>query len=569
MLKSFFSTRKGKITVVAVALGIIALAAAVLLASCGGYRTTAVNDFNGITKVLSGKSTSDVFVGMHLKSGDDVTVGEQADLTLVLDNDKLVYAPEKTHFWLEVSGRKSDGRTKIHLDKGSVLCRVDTKLSESQSFEVETPNSTMSVRGTVFKVSVFEDENGDKYTVLDVFEGDVYAVAEREDGSTIDDSRDIGSGHAAIIRSDPSLSEFLDAEEIEDIEFPEGMELFISDIDGTGKNVTILSSKVFYTDMQNYEIMSMVKRLTEGEAQFLGMAIDDGRDIGIKKELLYDIAEVTPHEFIESEDEPGTLVCSVCGEVIKSNENSSEDTKTVSSDSKNINQKETVSPAVSKPTSKQQLPLTSEQAAKAKQVLAAQVTPTVAPTPTPLWTDPILDDDDDSDDGDDDSDDSNSCSHVYVETSRKYADCTHPDIVTEECSKCGDTRTREVGSPLGHNYSGSNWEYHYDPPGSYIAGYASRACSNQCGSEEECRSHTLSWKWEDGQIIAQGTYSHTAICSNCAMYFQQDCTPDTSHWEYDTDSHWRKCTVCGEKTRWMAHDYTTNQGKCAVCGYTP
>ena len=47
------------------------------------------------------------------------------------------------------------------MSEGSVLCRLDSKLGDEEIFEVETPNSVMSVRGTIFKMTIYKDENGE------------------------------------------------------------------------------------------------------------------------------------------------------------------------------------------------------------------------------------------------------------------------------------------------------------------------------------------------------------------------------------------------------------------------
>lgn len=46
---------------------------------------------------------------------------------------------------------------------------LSEKLSEKSSYEVTVPNSTMAVRGTVFRVAIVYDEGGDSYTTVQVF----------------------------------------------------------------------------------------------------------------------------------------------------------------------------------------------------------------------------------------------------------------------------------------------------------------------------------------------------------------------------------------------------------------
>ena len=140
-MKTFLTTLKGKIIAgVSTAVVVGGIAAAVIIAN-SGFRTIVVNAFNGVTTIVNGSKTSEAYEGLHLKAGDDVTVGSSADLTLAMDEDKHVYAEPNTHFWVEAKGKLGNTKTKVYMDEGSNLFRIDDKLSESEYFEVDTPNS--------------------------------------------------------------------------------------------------------------------------------------------------------------------------------------------------------------------------------------------------------------------------------------------------------------------------------------------------------------------------------------------------------------------------------------------
>lgn len=180
--------KKPKAKIVAAAGGgcavVAAVVVAVLLSRQESYRTVAVAETNGITLVVNETSAGEnAYVGMHLYSGDDVTVQNSADLTLLLDMDKYVYAEEHTHFWLETAGSSDKGRTVIHLAEGSELNRLKNQLKEGESYQVDTPNSTMAVRGTVFRVTVYYDENGMAYTLIEVLDGAVQVDLKTVEGS--------------------------------------------------------------------------------------------------------------------------------------------------------------------------------------------------------------------------------------------------------------------------------------------------------------------------------------------------------------------------------------------------
>lgn len=181
-MKNFLSSTKGKIIAGAVTLLLIAGVVVLIILLNTGYRLIRVKDLNGTSKVTSGLSVSDAFKGQNLVSGDNVEVFENSYLMLALDSDKHVVASELTKFSVEAFGvAGKDSRTIIHLEKGSISNEIDTKLLPSESYVVESPNASMSVRGTVFSVNVFFDNEGLCHTTVEVKDG-VVELAEKDTG---------------------------------------------------------------------------------------------------------------------------------------------------------------------------------------------------------------------------------------------------------------------------------------------------------------------------------------------------------------------------------------------------
>ena len=137
-------------------------------------RNISVTDINGTAEVTKSGKSKDAFKGQQLVSGDAVDVHSSSDMTLILDEDKHVFASENSHFALEATGKSGATKTKIIVDNGTTLIGIDNKLSDEETFEVATPNATMAVRGTVFYVTVTKTEDGTK-TELVVKEGTVEA----------------------------------------------------------------------------------------------------------------------------------------------------------------------------------------------------------------------------------------------------------------------------------------------------------------------------------------------------------------------------------------------------------
>ena len=209
----FLKTAKGKVTMIGgttvVAVGIIV---AVLLQG-GGYRSILVKQVEGTVNIVGEKNNGEAYSGERLYSGDDVTVLEASSLTMCMDNDKYVYADANTHFKLEASPAKEDSRIRIILDKGSELNELKSKLGSNDSYEVDTPNSTMSVRGTVFRVTVYVGSDGLVYTLLEVKEGLVFVRLKTQDGTFNGVEREFKAGESALIRGNFEFSEFIENDE--------------------------------------------------------------------------------------------------------------------------------------------------------------------------------------------------------------------------------------------------------------------------------------------------------------------------------------------------------------------
>ena len=86
---------------------------------------------------------------------------------------------------------------------------LSEKLSEKSSYEVTVPNSTMAVRGTVFRVAIVYDEDGDSYTTVQVFEGIVGCRLIFPDGTISEEEVQLAPGKEVLIHGDTSISEYV------------------------------------------------------------------------------------------------------------------------------------------------------------------------------------------------------------------------------------------------------------------------------------------------------------------------------------------------------------------------
>lgn len=226
-MKELMKTTKGKAIAGAVcAVVIVGVILAVVLKK-DGYRSISVEDVKGTVNVVGERNNGQAYKGQRLYSGDDVTVMEASELVMCADNEKYVYADENTHFVLEASSPKESSRIKIKIDKGSELNVLNAKLGVDDSYEVDTPNSTMSVRGTTFRVTVYMGNDGFIYTLLEVTEGRVLCRLKTRTGEYNGVEKEFGPGESALIRGNDDLSEFVVGEE--------GQEVRILDYDNLPK----------------------------------------------------------------------------------------------------------------------------------------------------------------------------------------------------------------------------------------------------------------------------------------------------------------------------------------------
>ena len=186
----------------------LALLLVLLLILCGcsgekeeAYRMIQVLEVLGTVSVERvSVGTMDAYEGMRLESGDKITVGAESWLKIKMDEDKYALVEPGSVLRLEATGNSSDSKTVLHLEAGAVSNRLEEKLSDASSYEVNTPNSTMAVRGTVFRVEVTIDEDGVSISNVSVYGGSVATHLVYPDG-TVDEE------HMAVLLVDGTAAQ--------------------------------------------------------------------------------------------------------------------------------------------------------------------------------------------------------------------------------------------------------------------------------------------------------------------------------------------------------------------------
>lgn len=173
------------------------------------YRIIKVYEFDG-DGVVNRKSIGDIepYNNMVLESGDNI-IHNSGLMTLKLDEDKYVYVEENSEFSLEATGTSENSKTTINLVRGAITNEIQNKLNGESSYEINTPNSTMAVRGTTYYVQVYKDEEGVNYTRVSVFEGKVSTKLMYADGTIEENEVGVEAGKEVIIYEDDTTTDYL------------------------------------------------------------------------------------------------------------------------------------------------------------------------------------------------------------------------------------------------------------------------------------------------------------------------------------------------------------------------
>ncbi len=229
-------SKKGLIIGIIVALVILIIVVVIIILSNKdeSYRIIKVYELEGKALVFrEDEGEIEAYNNMVLESGDVIELAS-GTMTLKLDDDKYVYVEEGSQFELVATGTKADSRTTINLNKGAITNEIQSKLSKESSYEVNTPNSNMAVRGTTFRVCIYEID-GVLYTRNTVFEGEVATKLKYKDGTYSVEVVTVPGGKEVIIYEDDTTTDYLTG--VVDIDYeslPEEIKALVEEILGVG-----------------------------------------------------------------------------------------------------------------------------------------------------------------------------------------------------------------------------------------------------------------------------------------------------------------------------------------------
>lgn len=209
-MKKLIANKKLIICACAAVAVIVAAVIALLANKEETFRSIMVYDVEG-NAVIARENVGEMNAAenLYLESGDRVSVAAASRMRMKLDDDKYVMAEENTIFSVQAEGTDADSRTMIALEQGAITNEIQNPLSEGSRFETSTPNSVMAVRGTVYRVELYADENGGQNTKLCCFQGKVGAKPVLPDG-TYGEEILVPAGSELIVYQDGTTSDIQD-----------------------------------------------------------------------------------------------------------------------------------------------------------------------------------------------------------------------------------------------------------------------------------------------------------------------------------------------------------------------
>lgn len=217
----------------------VVIAAAVILIVCLNkntdvYRIIKVMSVSGlVTAERESIGELDAYEGMVLQSGDHLHVAGNSSMVMTMDEDKVAYVEENTQFSVIAEGTSASSKTYIDVKDGTITCEIRNKLSDDSLYEVNTPNSTIAIRGTAVSIEVISDEltvlkkmdNGIKYhaevietiqknkftsvTRISVTDGKVAVQCKDGKGNPVGDPIDLGETKEVYIGGNENTSQVL------------------------------------------------------------------------------------------------------------------------------------------------------------------------------------------------------------------------------------------------------------------------------------------------------------------------------------------------------------------------
>ena len=187
------------------AVAVIAIIAVVVFAlrKPETYRTLEIIECVGESMVYRDDKEIVAYEDMKLRSGDTVTVGENGYVRMKFDDDKYVYLEGYALIELIADGTKTDSRTIVNIEMGNMVTEVQNKLSDRSTYEINSPNTTMAIRGTITVTEVdYELPVNADGTAPAIQKKDIFAYLVKKNTGAATSSQEGSAGAEAAVGSE-------------------------------------------------------------------------------------------------------------------------------------------------------------------------------------------------------------------------------------------------------------------------------------------------------------------------------------------------------------------------------
>lgn len=138
------------------------------------FRLVQVEEIEGTASLNRDSNEEELVTGLNLIPDDTVTTDEESRALFRVDDDKHIYEYDNSQIKISAAGSAESGTVTVDVVNGIASFAIENKLSDDSHFIVNTPTTTMAVRGTTFSVKYnMEKEESQVY----VAEGTVWLVA--------------------------------------------------------------------------------------------------------------------------------------------------------------------------------------------------------------------------------------------------------------------------------------------------------------------------------------------------------------------------------------------------------
>ena len=144
-----------KLLMVGMILILMIIASAILLSLYFGgdvVRELAVSEITGSAYITRGAKRLAAGKNAKLMNGDILSTDKNSTVRISLDDDKYIFVEPDSMLYIYFTDIAGEGDISVNLSRGAAICEINEKLKKKASFTFKTPNSIVSVRGTVFRV---------------------------------------------------------------------------------------------------------------------------------------------------------------------------------------------------------------------------------------------------------------------------------------------------------------------------------------------------------------------------------------------------------------------------------